>query len=109
MYLLFEFLIYAADLLDAVRGSAASHSRVRVVRAVAALELGELDTVERIILSGIEVTDLREGETVLTDLWFGVQERRIAAAEGVPVDDELRARVRRECVPPPEIDYRKSI
>ena len=63
---------------------------------------------ERIVLSGIEVADLREGENVLTDLWFGLQEKRIAAAEGVPIDEELRARVRRECVPPPEIDYRMS-
>ena len=99
----------AADLLDGVRGAAALHPRVRVVRAEAALDLEDLDTVERIILSGIEVTDLREGENVLTDLWFSVQERRIAAAEGVPIDEELRARVRRECVPPPEIDYRMSI
>jgi len=98
----------AADLVDAVRGAAASHPRVQIVRAQAALELEDLETVERIILSGIEVTDLREGETVLTDLWFGVQERRIAADEGVPIDDDLRARVRRECPPPPEIDYRMS-
>jgi tetratricopeptide (TPR) repeat protein len=98
----------AVRLLDSLAPATALHARVQVVRAQAALALGDLETVERVLLSSLEVSDLREGENVLTDLWFGLQERRIAAAEGLPITEELRRRVRRECPPPRAIDYRMS-
>jgi tetratricopeptide (TPR) repeat protein len=95
-------------LLERLPAPVGRHARLRVLRAQAALAAGDLQAVEQIVLSGIEVSDLREGEQVLTDLWFAVQERRVAAAEGVPVDDALRQRVRRELVPPAEIDCRMA-
>jgi hypothetical protein len=49
---------------------------------------------------------MREGEVVLTDLWFGLHEKRIAAAENVPVNDALKERVRREFPPPENLDFR---
>jgi len=52
--------------------------------------------------------DIREGEVSLSDLWFGLQERRRAAAENRPVDEELKRRVRRECPPPADIDFRMN-
>ena len=52
---------------------------------------------------------LREGEVVLTDLWFGMHERRLAAAENVPINDELRQRVRREFPPPAHLDFRMHV
>lgn len=50
--------------------------------------------------------DLREGEASLTDLWFDLQERRIAAAEGVVVNEALRQRVRQTCPPPAHLEFR---
>jgi hypothetical protein len=79
-----------------------------VLTARAALDTGDLETVERILLGGVELSDLREGEDVLTELWFGMQEKRLAAEEGVEVDEALRERVRREFPPPPEIDFRMA-
>jgi hypothetical protein len=55
------------------------------------------------------VIDLREGERALSDLWFNLHERRLSAQENIPIDDALRARVRREFPPPPAIDFRMSV
>jgi len=82
--------------------------RVRLLEAKAALMLGDLDAVQKILASDLVVADLREGEASLTDLWFGMHERRVAAAENTPIDDSLRARVRREFPPPPWLDFRMS-
>jgi tetratricopeptide (TPR) repeat protein len=94
------------DLLKLLSPAVTDHPRVRVLTARAALDTGDLETVERILLSGMELSDLREGEDVLTELWFGMQEKRLAAAEGREIDEALRERVKREFPPPPEIDFR---
>jgi len=85
-----------------------AHPRLRVLEARAALETGDLETVERILLGEVELTDLREGETTLTDLWYRMHEKRVAAAENLPEGKELRDRVRREFPPPAHIDFRMS-
>jgi len=96
------------SLVERVPPEIRGHGRVRLLEARAALDAGDLDRVESILLGGIEVPDMREGEVALSDLWYGVQERRIAAAEGVPIDDALKERVRRECPPPRQIDFRMA-
>ena len=55
-----------------------------------------------------EIEDLREGEVALSDLWYRMHEQRISAAEGIPVDDNLRERVRSEFPPPAAIDFRMA-
>jgi len=59
--------------------------------------------------SGIEVPDMREGEVLLSDLWYRMHEKRLAEAEGVAIDDELRERVRRDFPPPAHIDFRQDV
>jgi hypothetical protein len=81
-----------------------SHERLRIISAQAALDRGDLDEVEG--LFDHEFATNREGEVTLTDLWFGVHERRLAARENLPIDDALRQRVRREFPPPRHIDFR---
>jgi tetratricopeptide (TPR) repeat protein len=85
------------------------HGRVKVLLAKAALDAGELDQVESLLRSGIELADMREGEVVLSDLWFRMQEKRLSASENIPIDDSLRERVRREFPPPPELDFRTYV
>jgi hypothetical protein len=46
------------------------------------------------------------GSPIVTDLWYGLQETTLAEKEGKPVDEALRKRVRAECVPPPDMDFR---
>jgi hypothetical protein len=57
-------------------------------------------------LFATEIASIREGEASLSDLWFELQERKLAAKEGVPVDEALRKRVRKELPPPSRIDFR---
>lgn len=82
--------------------------RMGLVAARAAFERGDLDAAQT-LLEGIELADVREGEIALTDLWFAIQENRLAAAEGVPVDDALKARVRQTHTPPARLDFRMSV
>jgi hypothetical protein len=82
------------------------HGRIRAWQAAAALKAGHLDVVERFFAEEPNIADLRESETFLTDLWFGMHERQIAALEGCPIDAHLRSRVWREFPPPAFIDFR---
>jgi hypothetical protein len=81
---------------------------VLLLEGRAALELGHLDRVQAILDRLPEIPDLREGEVSLTDLWFGLQERKMAARLHRPLDEALCRRVRIECPPPAEIDFRVS-
>lgn len=94
-----------AELPRAIRAA----GRVRLLEGRAALDLGDLDTVEKLLAESPEVSDMREGEQTLCDLWFGLHERRVSIKENVPIDDALRARVRRDYPPPAKIDYRMRI
>jgi len=64
--------------------------------------------VECLFADGIEVIDLREGEKSLDEFWFTFHERRLSAREGVPLDDALRASVRKEFPLPKQYDFRMS-
>jgi len=48
----------------------------------------------------LEYATILEGEATLSGLWFAVHERKLATEEGIPVDDDLRKRVRRDFPPP---------
>ncbi|MFQ6097440.1 MAG: DUF5107 domain-containing protein [Armatimonadota bacterium] len=96
------------DFLNAVPQDVRGAGRVGLLQAQAALAQGNLDTVERLLHEAREIDDLREGEVSLSDLWYSLHEKRLSAAEGIEIDDDLRARVRREFPPPPAIDFRMS-
>ena len=95
-------------LCDAAPAHVRDNPRIRVVQATAHLELGRLDEVEAFLAQTGDVPDVREGEVSLTDLWFSLHEKRIAAPENIPIDDALRQRVQREFPPPPRIDFRMT-
>ncbi len=82
--------------------------RIRLLEARAALAVGDFKTVERLFAEKPVIDDLREGDTSLSGLWFDFHEQRLAAAEHVSVNNELRTRVRRDFPMPPEIDFRMS-
>ena len=63
------------DLLPELPQSVRASGRVRLLEAQAALALNEFELVKRFFSEGIVVEDLREGETVLSDLWYAYQER----------------------------------
>lgn len=78
--------------------------RLQMARGQIALGLGDFDMVEQVLQR--EYAVVREGETVLTDLWFELWQRRLAAQSGQPVTEALRQRVDREYPPPARIDFR---
>jgi hypothetical protein len=78
---------------------------MKLAAAWAAYQRDELDEAEKLLFR-VELADIREGETTLTDLWFAIQAKRIAAAEGIPLDEALDQRVRTTLTPPPQIDFR---
>ena len=85
----------------------ADHERIVLLQANAALRVGRLELVEPAFSR--EFATMREGETTLSDLWFGYHEQKLAAAAGVEVDEELRKRVRRELPPPHHLDFRTTV
>jgi hypothetical protein len=95
-------------LIAGLRPELAASGRFRYLEALARLDLGEFDAVETILRRGLVLDDLREGECSLTDLWFGLHERRLAARECVAIDDALRQRVRQTCPPPAHLEFRGS-
>jgi tetratricopeptide (TPR) repeat protein len=80
--------------------------RLKVILIEALLETGDIDGAEDMLQGDIELTDIREGEVKLTDLWFRMTAMKRARETGVEVDDALLKQVQRECTPPLHLDFR---
>jgi tetratricopeptide (TPR) repeat protein len=84
--------------------------RIQLLWAQIALELGMLDKVEQILGGdnepGREFAVIQEGQTLLTDLWFELQARKISIQTGESLSEKLRQRVKQELTPPRRIDFR---
>ena len=91
---------------DGLPESIADHERMLIVSAKLALHFDDLSRVEEILAH--EFATIREGEVTLTDLWFAWQAKLASEREGVPITDELNARVRKELTPPLRIDMRMA-
>jgi Tfp pilus assembly protein PilF len=78
--------------------------RVRMLAARIALHFDRFDEVEE-ALTG-EFATIQEGELSLSEIWYGLQEKKIAKSAGVKVTKELKDWVRKELEPPTEIDFR---
>jgi hypothetical protein len=78
--------------------------RFRLLRARTALALGEPARARRYFDEGFVVDDLREGDETLNETWWAVAEALVA--RGGPVDDDVRARARREHPLPAAYDFR---
>ncbi len=99
-----EVIIFADARPDAVK----RQGRIRLLRAVAALKLGDLETVAKYFEGDLDIANIREKETALSDLWFGYHEQRIARERGgeIKIDESLRRLVRKEFPPPVRFDFR---
>ena len=95
-----ELRAFCAGLPEKIRG----HERIRIAQAHAALKTGHFDEVEAVF--SYPFATMREGEATLAELWFAFHEHRLSKAEKVPIDANLRARVKKECPVPANIDFR---
>ena len=80
--------------------------RVKILRIEALLGLNREAEAERMLMRWIELTDVREGEVSLTDLWFQLCAQKKAKAEGVEVTEEMLEEIRKTVVPPTHLDFR---
>ncbi|MBN1872802.1 MAG: DUF5107 domain-containing protein [Anaerolineae bacterium] len=99
-----EWLNLLAELPEGSR----TLGRVRLLEGQAALAVGDFARVASLFSESLTIEDLREGERSLSHLWFAYHEQRLSVAENVPIDEGLRARVRREFPVPEAIDFRMS-
>lgn len=94
------------DIVDRLPASVRSHGHVKVFEAQAAVAVDDLDRAGRVLHEPFELVEVREGETTSVQAWFAYQEKRIAKAEGIAIDEALKERVRKECPPPKHLDFR---
>jgi len=79
--------------------------RIRLLKAHLCLENGNLSEVEEIIYN-TELVDIREGEEILTDLWFDLKEKLSAKEEKGLLKVKPNEKLRKNHVPPESIDFR---
>lgn len=96
------------EFMDELPKQVRNRGRMQIMEARAALKMNDLQRVKEILESRPVVSDIREGEVILSNLWFEMHEKRIAAEENVSVNDELRQRIRREYPPPSWLDFRQA-
>lgn len=82
----------------------AASDRIQVLRAMFALQLNDLDTVEQVLQQ--DFPTVREGQVDLTDLWFQLWQRRLAAQTGQKPEDIPLSTVEAAHPVPRTIDFR---
>lgn len=88
--------------------AAAWSGRLRALAARLALELDELDRAGELLLAPFEIPDLKEGENLLTDLYFRYKTRELARGRGERWSPEYLAEHGAEFADaiPPHLDFR---
>jgi len=99
----------ALDFIKKLPPEVRETGRIKIVEVQAAIKVNDIYRAEKILKSGFSVPDMKEGEVVLSNLWFEMHEKRIAETENIHVDDKLRERVRSEFPPPIWLDFRQSV
>lgn len=94
------------NLYDKLPRSVRELGRLKVLLIEALLDAGDAVRAERMLGGNIELTDVREGEVKLTDLWFRMTAMKCAKESGAELDDALFEQVKKECNPPAHLDFR---
>jgi len=94
------------ELVEDLPYSMRLNGRIRLLEAQAALSEGVLDVVDKFFRDEVVVTDLREGENSLTELWFDYHALQLSIEEDLPLDPALIDRVREQVSVPLNIDFR---
>jgi hypothetical protein len=99
----------ALTLIAGLDAGQRANGRIRFIEARASLAVGDVERCGALLDQGIEIADLKEGESSLDALWLDYQTARLAADEGVPIDDAVRERASREFPPPERYDFRMRV
>ena len=92
------------EMLKLLPAALRNNGRIKCCEVAAQLRTGHLDTAEQLLHSGIVVTDLREGQCLLTDLWFELMALRIKGS----ADKESIAWAHENLKPPKQLDFRMN-
>lgn len=90
------------DLMDKLPGEVRAQGRVRTFEIQALLRTGRYAEAEALLMGDIVLTDVREGDVLLTDLWFELMARR----ERGGADAESLAWAHENLKPPKHLDFR---
>jgi tetratricopeptide (TPR) repeat protein len=96
------------EVLEGLDVNERAKGRICYYESMARLGKGQINEAE-LLLNDIVMADLREGESCLTDLWFELQARKMARQQGKQFDDSLLQSVRRNMVPPQNLDFRVNL
>ena len=96
----------AVDLYERLPQEVKEWGRLKVLLIEALLNIEDIARAESMLDEDIELTDVREGEVKLTDLWFKMMAMKTAKETGDIVDDALIDRIKREHTPPLHLDFR---
>jgi hypothetical protein len=99
----------ALALIESLDAAQRADGRIRYAEAASALAVGDLDRCARLLDEGIEIADLKEGETSLDGLWVDYQAARLAEREGAEVTDAVREQAARDFPPPERYDFRMHV
>jgi len=91
---------FLARLPEAIR----SHERIALARGQVALRRGELEVLRQVL--DREFATVREGEALLTELWFGLHIAEAEAGFGRPLNETERAAVSAAHPMPYHLDFR---
>ena len=87
---------------DELPHSLKNDGRIKTCLIAALMRLGCVDEAEQALKSGIVLTDIREGNTLLTDLWFELAAIRHAGR----ADEDSLAWAAENAPPPGDLDFR---
>lgn len=94
------------DLYNELPKSVQEIGRLKVLLIEALLDTEDTAGAKHILDGKIELTDVREGEVTLTDLWFRMTAMIQSQESGTKLDEVLLEQVKKESTPPAHLDFR---
>jgi len=94
----------AWGLYESLPAELAGGDRIRIVVGAAALELGQDEYMRRLFETEFAV--IREGETLIIDLWYKYQALKLAKERGVELTEAILTEAKAKFPPPGPIDFR---
>lgn len=86
--------------------------RIRLYRAAALIHLGKLKEATEIVNPDFVMSDIKEGEISISNLWFTLYRRIYAEEKGIPYnpdDEQLNKEADRNYPLPKKLDYRMHV
>lgn len=93
-------------MIDSLETHYRNTGRIRLYKAIAHMNLGELEEAKDILKSGFEMPDIKEGEISVSDIWFKLYDRVVKEEYPQKTEEELK-KLREEKYPlPADLDFR---